>query len=64
MYSYSVVPYLTAKMSILLWITIEMEYKIKFLIFFWFTNGHQKLKINSTVKGLSGVSRTTYIHIN
>ena len=37
-------------MSILLWITIEMEYKInclKFILFF--TNGRQKL----TAKGLS-----------
>ena len=37
-------------MSILLWITIEMEYKIKCLKFIlFFTNGCQKL----TVKGLS-----------
>ena len=39
-------------MSILLWITIEMEYKIKCLKFIlFFTNGRQKL----TVKGLRGV---------
>ena len=44
MYSYSIVPYLTAKMSILLWITIEMEYKMKCLNFIlFFTNGRQKL---------------------
>ena len=37
-------------MSILLWITIEMEYKIKCLkTFLLFTSGHQ----NSTLKGLS-----------
>ena len=36
-------------MSILLWITIEMEYKIKYLKFIlFFTNGRQKL----TAKGL------------
>ena len=39
-YSYSVVPWLTAKMSILLWITIVI---IKCLNFFLlFTNGRQK----------------------
>ena len=49
MHSYSIVPKLTAKMSILLWITIEMEYKIKCLKFIlFFTNGRQKL----TAKGL------------
>ena len=54
MYSYSIVPYLTAKMSILLWITIEMEYIIKCLKFIlFFTNGHQKL----TTKGLISMSR-------
>ena len=37
-------------MSILLWITIEMEYKIKRLKFIlFFTNGRQKL----TAKGLT-----------
>ena len=37
-------------MSILLWITIEIEYKIKCLTFIlFFTNGRQKL----TAKGLS-----------
>ena len=37
-------------MSILLWITIAMEYKIKCLKFIlFFTNGRQKL----TVKGLT-----------
>ena len=30
-------------MSVLLWITIKMEYKIKCLNFFLFTNGCQKL---------------------
>ena len=42
MYSYSIVPQRTAKMFILLWITIEMEYKIKSLKFILFFNGHQK----------------------
>ena len=37
-------------MSILLWITIEMEYKIKYLKFIlFFTNGRQKL----TAEGLN-----------
>ena len=40
-------------MSLLLWITIEMEYKIKCLNFFVLTNCRQKLEINSTVKGLN-----------
>ena len=40
--SYSVVPLLTAKMSILLWITIEMKYRIKCLNFLLlFTNSRQ-----------------------
>ena len=43
-------------MSILLWITIEMEYKIKCLKFIlFFTNGRQKL----TAKGLSALGRTS-----
>ena len=44
MHSYSIIPSLTAKMSILLWITVEIEYKrkcLKFILFF--TNGRQKL---------------------
>ena len=49
MYSYSVVPSLTAKMSILLWITTKMEYKIKYY-------NHSlllpRVVINSTIKGL------------
>ena len=47
-------------MSILLWITIEMEYKIKCLNFIlFFTNGRQKL----TAKGLSQVNSfvTTFV---
>ena len=38
-------------MSIVLWITIEMEYKIKCLKFLFFTNGRQKL----TTKGLTNL---------
>ena len=47
-------------MSILLWITIEMEYKMKCLNFnLFFTNGRQKL----TAKGLSQVNSfvTTFV---
>ena len=46
-------------MSILLWITIEMEYKIKCLKFIlFFTNGRQKL----TAKGLSILSMENFLY--